>query len=446
MSDKFTTDLAGFVDKLVDFLQFRARMIAPMTSRERVLAAIRHEEPDRVPIDLGSTPSSGISAIAYEAVARHMGQSGSRTRIYDVVQYLAQPEDAVIDAFGVDVLDIGRAFNTEDSDWYDIQMPGGRTGQYPAWFKPRLHDDGSWNAYHEDGERIASMPVGAAFFDQTYFPWLDGYPEGRSAMDDALDAAMDKVLWSKLVHSPWDHAAEPDFWEQLRVRTKKLREETDKALMVVCGCNLFEWGTFLRRMDNFLMDLYTDKENVAILMDLLMERHMETLRLVCDAVGDLVDVLRFGDDLGMDSGPFMGLDVYKELFEAHRTRLCRYVHEHSSMATFLHTCGSMYQYIPSLIESGMDIINPVQTNCLDMDPERLKAEFGKDIVFWGGGVDPREILNRGTSQDVAADVQRRLDIFAPGGGYVFNTIHNILSEVPPENVIALFETAKAYRY
>ncbi len=415
------------------------------SSRGRVLAALRHEESDRVPIDLGSTPSSGISAIAYESLKRYMGYESGHTRIYDVVQYLAQPEDFVVDELGVDVLDIGRAFNTGDTDWYDITMPNGRTAQYPAWFRPELHEDGSWNAYHEDGTRIATMPQGAQFFDQTFFPFLEGYPDSRSGMDELLDEAMDKVLWSKLVHSPWDHAGEEDFWAQLRTRTLALREKTDKALMVVCGSNLFEWGTFLRRMDNFLMDLYLDKDNVKILMELLMERHMKTLEKVCESVGDIVDILRFGDDLGMDSGPFMGLDVYKDIFEDHRTRLCSYVHQNSGMSTYLHTCGSMYQYIPSLIDSGMDIINPVQTNCRDMDAAKLKNEFGNDIVFWGGGVDPREILNRGTPEEVRADVTRRLEIFAPGGGYVFNNIHNILGEVPPENIIAMFDTVKAFR-
>lgn len=416
-----------------------------MTSRARVLAALSHREADRVPIDLGSTPSSGISAIAYQQFRNHIGMKPGHTRIYDVVQYLAQPEDEILDRFGVDVIDIGRSFNTKDTDWYDIVMPGGTRGQYPVWFRPQLADDKSWNVYHEDGTRIATMPEGAHFFDQTYFPWLDAYPESRERMAESIDAAMDHVLWQKMVHSPWDHATEPGFWEELRNRTLELRNSTDKALMIVCGSNLFEWGTFLRRMDNFLMDLYLDRDNVRILLELLMERHMKTLENVCNAVGDIVDILRFGDDLGMDSGPFMGLDIYKELFEDHRTSLCSYVHKNSSMATYLHTCGSMYQYIPSLIDSGIDIINPVQTNCHEMEPDRLKKEFGKDIVFWGGGVDPREILNHGTPEEVKADVRRRLDIFAPGGGYVFNNIHNIMGDVPPENIEALFEAAQEYQ-
>lgn len=415
-----------------------------MSSRERVLAAIRHEETDRVPIDLGSNPSSGISAIAYDNLKRYLGITSGHTRIYDVIQFLGQPEDEVLEWAGADVLDIGQAWNTRDEDWYDMTMPNGNTGQYPVWFKPQPGKDGSFDALHPDGNRLASMPQGAAFFDQTYFPWLDGYPDSRAAMDEALDEAMDHVMWSTFVHSPWDHAAESGFWDELRRRTMALRESSDKALMVVVGANLFEWGTFIRRMDNFLMDLYTEQDKVATLMELLMERHLANLEKVVSAVGDLVDILRFGDDLGMDNGPFMSLEIYQSMFEEHRRKLCRYVHENSRMATFLHTCGSMYEFIPSLIDTGMDIINPVQTNCRDMDPERLKAEFGKDITFWGGGVDPRNILNRGTREEVADDVRRRMEIFAPGGGFVFNTIHNILAEVPPENIEAVFKTAREF--
>jgi uroporphyrinogen decarboxylase len=415
-----------------------------MTSRERVLAAINHKEPDRVPIDLGATPSSGISAIAHARLIETLGWD-DKTLIYDVVQQLAQPSDRLVDRLGVDVLDIGRMFNEKDSDWNEIKLNEKYNAYNPAWFNPETNGKGGWVNYHKDGTSIASMPEGANFYDQTYFPWVNGYPEGRKAMEESIDEAMDKVLWSNMVHSPWDHAAEPDFWDQLRARTLKLREESDKALLVVCGCNLFEWGTFLRRMDNFLMDLYIDKDNVAILMELLMERHMKTLEKVCDSVGDIVDVLRFGDDLGMDSGPFMGLDVYTDLFHDHRKKLCSYVHDNSSMKTFLHSCGSIHQFIPTLIDEGIDIINPLQTNCLDMEPEKLKAEFGKDMCFWGGGMDPRVILNNGTPAQVKDEVKRRLDILKPGSGFVFNNIHNIMPDVSAENIIAMFDAVLEYK-
>lgn len=416
-----------------------------MTSRERVLAAINHKIPDRVPIDLGATPSSGISAVAHSNLIDYLGWD-SPTLVYDVVQQLAQPGDRLVELLGVDVLDIGRTYNRFPEEWKAVQLQNGLRAWEPSWFNPVLNEaNGAREVYHESGRMIAKMPQGATFFDQTYFPWEDGYPQGRKAMEEALDEAMDHVLWQKLVHSPWDHAGETDFFTNLRKKTGELRNSTDKALMVVNGCNLFEWGTFLRRMDNFLMDLYIDQDNVVMLLELLMERHMKGLAKTCEAVGDLVDILRFGDDLGMDSGPFMGLEVYRDLFHQHRKQLCSHVHENSTMKTFLHTCGSMEQYIPSLIEEGIDIINPVQTNCLNMEPEALKRNYGKDIVFWGGGMDPREIFNKGTVDEVRAETRRRIRIFSPDGGFVFNNIHNIMPDVPPENILAMYDEVQNYR-
>ncbi len=411
-----------------------------MTSRERVLATINHQEPDCVPVDMGATPSSGISAMAYGNLKRHLGIGEGHTRIYDVVQQLAQPEDNILDRFRVDVIDLGRAFNTKDSDWYEITLADGQTAQYPASFRPQLQDDGSWVGLAANGTPISRMPKGGAFFDQTCFPWVDAYPDDFSGLPEA----MNKVLWSAHAHSPWDHAGDPLFWEKLRTRAIELRESSHRAIMVVCGCNLFEWGTFLRRMDNFLMDILCDQKNVERLLDALMESHLATLEKVCQAVGDVADILRFGDDLGMDSGPFMNPDIYRKLFKPRHKILCDYVHTHSKMRTFLHSCGSIHKLLPDLIEAGYEIINPVQTNCIDMKPDRLKKDFGRDICFWGGGCDTRNVLNLQTPNEVKAHVLKRLKTFAPGGGFVFNTVHNILPEVPPRNIIAMFEAVNEF--
>jgi uroporphyrinogen decarboxylase len=197
-------------------------------------------------------------------------------------------------------------------------------------------------------------------------------------------------------------------------------------------------------MDNFLMDLFIDEANVERLLEVLMESHLATLEKVCAAVGDVCDILRFGDDLGIDSGPFMPPEIYRKLFKPRHTRLCEYVHSHSTMKTFLHSCGSIYKLMPDLIEAGYDVINPVQTNCVDMEPERLKTEFGRDICFWGGGCDTRSVLNRGTPAEVRDHVRERLEILSPGGGFVFNTVHNILPEVPPQNITAMFEAVAEF--
>jgi uroporphyrinogen decarboxylase len=413
------------------------------TSRERILAAINHQTPDRVPIDLGATPSSGISAIAYSNLMTYIGREDLPVQIYDVVQQLAQPDMTILDRFGADVLDIGRTFNAQPSDWYAIKMVNGAPAFYPKWFNPTLKADGSFVTFDSDGQRILSrMPVGATFYDQTYFPYVDGYPDSY----DNLDAEMGRIMWARDVHSPWDHAGDPGFWQTLRKNTLNLRQSTDKALLVVCGCNLFEWGTFLRRMDNFLMDLMCDPYNVEKLLDQLMIRHLSTLEKVCEAVGDIVDIIRFGDDLGMSSGPFMDVETYRQLFKPRHKVLCDYVKSHSKMHTFIHSCGSISLLMPDLIDAGIEIFNPVQTNSYNMSPNFLKKEFGQDCTFWGGGIETVGTLNVGTPEKVREQVLERLDIFSKGGGFVFNTVHNILPDVPPQNIIAMFDAVKEFNH
>ena len=347
----------------------------------------------------------------------------------------------MLERFHIDAVDIGRTFSLRDEDWTDFDLPQGMRVQFPAWFRPVRQASGSWDAFDTEGTRLATMPPDATFFDQTCFPYIDGYPQDYSD----LGYWMGKVHWSGLVHSPWDHAAEPDFWAQLRRNAIFLRKSSDRALVVVAGCNLFEWGTFLRRMDHFLMDLIDDPVHVERLLDALLEKHLQTLEKVCQAVGDVADILRFGDDLGTDQGPFMSPQLYRKIFKPRHKILTEYVKSHSQMHTFLHSCGSIYRLLPDLIEAGYEILNPVQTNARDMQPERLKREFGRQVTFWGGGCDTRQILNRGTPLQVKDDVRRNIELLAPGGGFVFNPIHNILPDVPPENIVAMFEAVDEYR-
>ncbi len=412
-----------------------------MNSRERVLAAINHIEPDGLPVDLGATPSSGISAIAYDQLLQYLPLKDKRNWVYDVVQQVSQPSDEVLDYFRIDTVDLGRTFNPFDEDWYDYELPNGRIAQQPVWFRTEQQTNGSkqvrWN-----GEVIAGMPVDAFSYDQTVFPFLDGYPMQYGAN---LDEAMGKIHWAALAHSPWDHASEPNFWQQLRENAIRLRETSDRAIVLSAGCNLFEWGTFLRRIDHFLMDLVLSPNEVERFLDALMEHHLSSLAKVCEAVGDVVDIVRLGDDLGMNTGPFMSPATYQKLFKPRHTKLCDFIKANSSMHTFLHSCGDIYRLIPDLIEAGFEIINPVQTNAKGMDPETLKAEFGSDITFWGGGADTRNVLNLATPEEVKDHVRRNVEILAPGGGFVFNTIHNILPDVPPQNVVAMFEALDEYR-
>jgi uroporphyrinogen decarboxylase len=146
----------------------------------------------------------------------------------------------------------------------------------------------------------------------------------------------------------------------------------------------------------------------------------------------------------MDTGPLLSPATYRRLFKPRHAMLCDYVHRHSGMHTFLHSCGSIDRLLPDLIEAGYEVINPVQTSCRGMEPERLKRDFGRDVTFWGGGCDTRTVLNRATPAEVRDHVRERIEIFAPGGGFVFSTVHNILPDVPPENIVALYDAVAEY--
>jgi uroporphyrinogen decarboxylase len=398
--------------------------------------ALNHRQPDKIPIDLGSSTVTGISGIAYNNLKKFLGKhidAGEPTKIIDVIQQLANIEMDVVDLFGVDVLDVNRIM-VGDVKFDAVTLSDQSSAEYPEWFKPEKLGDGSWITRDEDGTTIAKKAAGAAFFDQNYYPFENGYPENYRD----LKTAFRKVSW--IVHS---HASYLKA-DELRRRLISLREKTGKALVMSGGVKLLELGFFLRRMDNFLMDLLTDEEHVSEIFDVLTEMHLASLEKKCKSLGDVVDVIRFGDDLGMTSGPFMDIETFRKFLLPRYKVMCDYVKKHSNMKIFLHTCGSIRQYIPDLIEAGFDILNPVQTNCHDMDPVSLKKEFGKDIVFWGGGVDTASVINLGSPEDVRKDVLRRCEIFSKDGGYVFAPIHNILSEVPPQNIVAAYNAVREF--
>lgn len=410
-----------------------------MNSRERLLTAISHKQPDRIPVDLGATPSSGISAVAYHNLIKYLGLN-LKNHVYDVIQEVTQPEMELLDLFKVDVVDIGRYFNNYESYWHDLELIKGVQGLYPKWFNPEKQSDGSWLAPGPTGEFIGKMPVGATFFDQVIFPYLDGYPDKY----DNISFDMSRVSWGGFGFPPYDRMNEKDFWKLLRETIIKERSKTDKALLIGVGCNLFEWGTFLRRIDNFLMDLYMYPMDVHRLLDKLVEMHLDFLSKICEATGDIVEIVKFGDDLGTNTGPFMPNEIYNEFFKPRHKIMCDYVKANSSAHTMLHSCGGIYELIPELIEAGFEILNPVQINAFNMEPERLKKEFGKEVTFWGGGVNTQSILNRATLQEVKDHVRHNIEIFSKDGGFIFNTVHNILPDVPPENIMAMFEAVREF--
>jgi uroporphyrinogen decarboxylase len=315
-----------------------------------------------------------------------------------------------------------------------VNLADGSKAQYPEWFRPVKADDGTWYTLDENGTILSKMPPGATFYDQMFYPYENGYPGNF----DDLKKDLNRISW--IAHS---HASNLNTVE-LRKKLFKLKESSNKALVMSGGVKLLELGFFIRRMDNFLMDLMMDQAKLSEMLDLFVEMHLAGLEKKCNTVGDIVDVIRFGDDLGMTSGPFMDIDTFRKLFKPRYKILCDYVKRHSNMKIFLHSCGSIKQFIPDLIEVGFDIINPVQTNCYEMEALTLKKEFGRDITFWGGGVDTATVINRSSPEDVRKDVLTRCEILSKDGGFIFAPIHNILSEVPPQNIVAAYNAVKEF--
>lgn len=415
-------------------------VVSNMTPRERVIAAIHHREPDILPLDLGAMRSTGIMATAYHRLKQYLGFTHGITLVYDIIQQLALPEDSILNQFGIDVIDLGREYLRSPESYKGWKLPDGTPCKIPVWFEP-VREDNKWVFKHSDGTTIAEMRPSMLYFDQIFFP----FAEADESEFENLDKAMDYVMWSALSCPPWHQLETDEDYRRLGEIACKLYEETDYAIMVAYGGNLLEWGQFLCGIENFLTDLAWNRHRVEVLLDKLVEHHLDGLDKFLDAVGDYVQIIQFGDDLGTQHGPQISPEMYREVFKPRHKAIYQAVKKQSKAAVFLHSCGGIYELIPDLIEAGVDILNPVQISALEMESKELKREFGDDIVFWGGGCDTQTVLPRSKPNKIKEHVRRNIDIFAPDGGFVFTQVHNIQSDVPPENIIAMFEAVQEYR-
>ena len=415
-----------------------------MNSRERVMTALNHREPDRVPIDLGGHRSSGIMAIAYNKLKQHLGIETGDIYVYDVVQQLAIIEPEVLDRFGVDTIEMGRGFALNPEDWQDWVLPDGTPCKIPA-FIHLVKVGNDWHVYHEDGSQtefgtlIAIQKEGCLYFEQTCWPLADA----EDAAFDDLDAAFEKVMWAEMGTPPAPLEYDEEGLEKLAAGAKALRESTDRAIIGLFGGNLHENAQFLCGMSNWFMLLAGEPKRAHRLLDRLVEMHLENLEKFLSAVGPYIDIILFGDDLGMQTGPQISPRMYREFFHPRYKLMWETAKKLADVKVMLHCCGGVYPLLPGLIEAGLDIIQPVQITARDMEPERLKREFGQDIVLWGGGCNTQQVLPYGTPQEVAEDVRRNVSILAPGGGFVFQQVHNIMANVPPENIGAMLEAVNS---
>ncbi|MHC4693601.1 MAG: uroporphyrinogen decarboxylase family protein [Planctomycetota bacterium] len=398
-----------------------------MTSRERILAALKHREPDRVPVDFSGHRSSGIAAMAYPKLREFLGLPPKPVRVYDVIQQLAIVDEDVLDRFGVDTIELGRGFALDEESWSPWTLPDGTPCLVPSWTHIE-RDDGRWVIRSKTGRVFAQMPDGTLYFEQTHYPFLDG--------DDLqnISTALEESMWTAVASPPG-----PIDSQSLSEGAKRLREETGRAIIGLFGGNLFEIGQFLYRNDQFMMLLAAEPKHANDFLDKLVEIHLANLEKFLSAVGEYIDIILFGDDLGMQTGPMISPQMYRELFKPRHKLLWNHAKKLADVKVMLHCCGGVLELMPDLIEAGVDAINPVQISCSGMDAGRLKAEFGKDITFWGGGCDTRDILPNDTPQQVAENVKEQVRILRPGGGFVFQQVHNILANIPPANIVAMFD-------
>ena len=399
-----------------------------MNSRERVLCALRHEEPDRIPIDLGGTRQSGIAASAYHRLKQHLGLA-TPTRVFDLFQMLAEVERPVMERFGADVVGLYRpdvAFGIRNENWKPWTLFDGTPVEVPGGFHPVTDPKGDL-VLLRGHTPIARMPQDGYYFDR-----LEIFPGAAHADVERLELPL-------LSDEECDH---------YRAAAEALVQNTDFAIVAPLGppYELF-YGLGTGDFAAWMITLATESDYVHALYERLVDAWLENLRRFVQAVGDRVQILQFSDDFGTQQAPFLSVDMFRQRIMPFYRRGLDWIHQNTRMKIFLHSDGAIYPLIPSLIEMGVDILNPVQTSARGMDPQRLKREFGDRLVFWGASLDCQATLPFGSPDNVAREVEQHIRALAPRGGYVFAPVHNIQAGVPPENLVAMFDTAlRAGRY
>jgi len=374
-----------------------------MNSRQRVLLALAHKEPDRVPIDFGGLTTS-IHHQAHRRLLEYLKMPLYEAPIMDMFQQIVNPAPALQELFHADVVGF---FANPGSGW-------------------ALEVDPITDTYVDEWDVLYRRPPGGYWYDLADHPLKEGTMEelNRFRFPDPRDPSRVKGLADK---------------------AKGLLEKTDKAIMIYSPtAGVFEHSYWLRGIEPLFRDMAYNKKYVEALAERVMEWQLEFWDFVLDEVGPYVHLVELGDDLGGQHGPMFSPDLYREIYKPRHRRLTDLIHRKTEAKVFFHSCGSIYWALPDIIESGMDISNPVQVSAKDMETDRLKREFGQDIVFWGGGADATQVMSYGTPQAVKQEVKRRIHDLAPGGGFVFSSIHNIQPEVPPRNIVALFEAAFEY--
>ena len=376
-------------------------MKAEMTPRERVLATLNHQEPDRVPLDLGQAGGDGITAIAYRNLVRYLGLPDRQIGIKHKFAQEALVDEDVLRRLRID---------------FRFVEPGAPDG----WTDVPVTE----NSYMDEWGVVRTMPPGGYYYDLTGSPMAE-------------DGTM-----SAIANHRWPDPEDPGRYRGIRERARYLHEETDYAIVANLNCSFFLRCFELRGWSNFYMDLAANVEFAEALMDRYLDIRLRIAELAMEQIGDYIDIVMVtSDDLGMIDRPLISPPMYRELVKPRQKRTFDFFKQRTNAKLFYHNDGAIYPFIPDFIEMGVDALNPIQLNAVGMgDTKKLKAEFGDKLTFWGA-IDTQHVLPKGSPEDVRAEVKQRIIDLAPGGGYVVCSVHHIQPEVPPENVVAMFDSA-----
>lgn len=400
-----------------------------MTSRERVIAALNHQEGDKVPIDFGGTGSSGITAIAYNKLRKYLKLPGQNAKLYDLMQQIVEPELDILEIVKSDVMPLYRLaprFNIPVDRWKTWNLKDGSECLVPEKYNPVENDKGDYEIT-EEGKAIARMPRDGYYFDIAYHP--------HSFIEEIADI--------KKIKFPEISMYELEF---LARNAKRLYEDTEYAIVGAFGGSLFETGQRMFGYEKFLMDLVLNKDVIHAWLDKLTANHLINLEKYLETVGKYINVIQFSDDLGTQNSLILSPGIYREMIKPYHAKIYQFVQQNfPHVKVLLHSCGAIFDLIPDLLEVGVQALNPVQISATGMEPSRLKKEFGRDIVFWGGGANMQHTVNNGTLEEIESEVKRLMSIFKTGGGFVFTQVHNIQENVSPDRIVTIYKTADEYR-
>jgi hypothetical protein len=404
-----------------------------MNSRERVLKAINHQEPDRVPVDLGGSIVTGIMAGALVRLRRRLGMDET-VRVYDCFQMLGEVAPDLVERLDVDLLPVEPEAVTFDHlrnrDYKPWRLFDGTLVQVPGEFKVEVSAQGDW-VLHEDGDPakpvLGRMPKGGYYFDDVKVSQID---------PDFQPPDLDELR-----RSGWRRLSEKEL-RYFQAKAHTLRTTTDKALV------LTNWGkshmgpASVGTLAEWLVLLVSEPAYVGELMDLAAEVALDNLKLTWEALGNDIDIIHIdGSDFGAQDRELFSPRIFERFHVPCYQKQTTWIHQHTPWKIAKHCCGSVPHLMEPMIRAGIDILNPVQTSARGMDAAWLKQTFGDRMVFWGGGVDTQRTFAFGTPEDVYCDVENRIQTFAPGGGFIWAAIHNIQYDIPVENILAAFTAA-----